>query len=152
MKKGAEAGLHRGRRPYGPRGTNKARVTKKGGASALQWLEPPHPSTPPTPLHKPLGEFCFAVPSVLCRASHFLPRPAQECAFCTPAGVGGVGRLPPSTGWLLLSYRLMQSVLCSPASRPMRKTGWHSQSCLAFWRALNPVTPPPSANTGFHAV
>lgn len=44
----ADVRVHRGRRPYGPWGTNKARVTK--GASALQ-------SSPPQ-----TSEFCFSSP------------------------------------------------------------------------------------------
>lgn len=54
----ADVRLHRGRRPCGPRGTSKARVTKE--ASALQ-----------SSLLKPLWESCFAVP-LLSGASHFL--------------------------------------------------------------------------------
>lgn len=52
----ADVTVHRGRRPYGPRGTNKASGRQKKGASTLQ-------SPPPQNL----------APSLLCGASHFLP-------------------------------------------------------------------------------
>ena len=74
---GVEEWVHRGRRPYGPWGTNKARVTK--GASALQ-LSPPsvvQSLSPP-------------------RSLSLSPEPAKECAFCKPTHTHTRGVSSPS--------------------------------------------------------
>lgn len=89
VKNGAEAG-----RPCGPRGTNKARVTKgRGLRSACTNLS---------------GNSVLQSPPVLCGASHFLP--AQECAFCTPACTHEECRPLP---WLVI-------IVMADAEEPLR--------------------------------
>ena len=137
----ADVRVHRGRRPYGPWGTIKARVTKGAcspvvpssnlsGKSVAQSLSPP-------------------------QSLSLSPGPAQECAFCKPTHTHSHTRgvSSPSVvsyyrnGWCKECCAIENARVQRKHNRQMRRRLQAAQRSSLCWTmasstAINPVPPP----------